>query len=538
MSSYIKKEKRAELVDWLAGECFSYKFSYYTLHLAITIMDKYLFAKYKKRTNFEEIAAVCLVLASKMEEIKFIDLGLMSENIKTSYDELLQLEEEILKCLHFNLCQDTIVTHFFVDDFITSNDYYFACYIASVVLLDFDSVHLNPTLSALKIKKFCENIKYNLVSIDDWYIEEPMYSFCHYYWEQSNISNNNIKKFFDIEKYNVSNIQCTQINIKNNEIINYNNNDKIKKIKLNNNNPLNNKIILYSNEAMKKATVCKYLGKGAFATVRHIKIGNRDIAYKKFSFDNNGRKIGIDFHILREINAFMKLNHPNIIQMDGCYFNSSKKKIGIGLELMDRTLYDTIQFSPNSKTIKEMYILQLLNGLKYMHDNQIMHRDLSVWNILVKENKLKISDMGASRFFRDEKHPIPFSNGVCVLYFRPIEILLGKTPYCSKIDIWSCACVIAFILQKNFLFSASNEKTMVDDIFEMLGTPTEGEICQWPGFNSAFTKWTRKGIINLDNNYPEEVDIIYKMLEYLPEKRIDINESLKLFSNLYIANSN
>ena len=42
---------------------------------------------------------------------------------------------------------------------------------------------------------------------------------------------------------------------------------------------------------------------------------------------------------------------------------------------------------------------QLAMGLKYLHDQNVIHRDLKLGNILLKENKkdLKICDFGLSR---------------------------------------------------------------------------------------------------------------------------------------------
>lgn len=531
MKSYITREKRIELIDWIVEECINYDFSYYTMHLAITIMDKYLFANYKERSNFKHIAIVCLVLASKIEEVKYMGLVTASKIIKINNDKLIKLEEKIFKYLQFNLYQKTIITYFLINDFITKNDYYFACYIASTLLLDFDLTQLNFKELASQIKKFCENIKYKLESMDVWINEDPIYYFCYDYWKKTNISQNNIKKYFDKQEYNICNIECPQINFIDN-IKNNINNNKTKKIKINGDNISNNKFILYSDEIMNNCIICDYLGKGASSIVKHIQIKNKKIAFKQFSYEDN-RKNGIEYYILREINTLRKLEHPNIIKIDGCYFDSINKKIGIGLELMDKTLFNIIQCEQISQYTKEKYILQLLNGLKYMHDNEFMHRDLSIWNILIKKEELKISDMGSSRRFRDTDYLIPLSNDICTIYFRPIEILLKKKTYCSKIDIWSCACVITYILQETILFDSNDEQKILNNIFEILGTPSGEEIDNWLGFNSTFVKSTRKGIIDLDKNFSREADIIYKMLEYLPNKRINIDESLKLFSNIY-----
>ena len=556
MEEFITKEKREKLIDLIVNQCIDHGYSLYTIHIAITIMDKYIFNQYIKRNNFTKIAMICLILASKIEETNFLDIEIASKITGSNFDESSELEEEILKALNFNLYFGTIIDNFYIDDFKTKDNYYFACYVASIALLDFNFVYLNPTILGPKIIKFCEIITHEFNSLNDWIEKEPLFACLYYYWRYTFDTNNSIKKFFNIEKYNnvgaimypSMTIQVKDTNFilecvsKNNDSYEGNTFHGIpKKIKLDKDNPLNIQITAYTTNMMELAITQKHLGQGGSATVNHIKINNRDIAYKKFSLYYEG--CGVYYNVLREINALIKLDHPNIIRLDGYYLNTLKKNIGIGLELMDNTLYDKIMTHQVSYSTKKKYILQLLAGLKYMHDNKIMHRDLSIKNILVRQDELKISDLGSSRLFRDDKHPMSFSNEFCALSFRPIEIILDKNPYDSKIDIWSCACVIAFILLERLLFNGGSIANLLSDIFSTLGYQKDDDnIEQWPGYKIIYSRWVsisdRTGIRKLDKNYPKEVDVIYKMLRYSPDKRININESHTLFSEIYSGNDN
>lgn len=121
-------------------------------------------------------------------------------------------------------------------------------------------------------------------------------------------------------------------------------------------------------------------------------------------------------------------------------------------------------------------MLQLLDGLDYMHNHFIVHRDLKVSNLLMTDyGCVKIADFGLAR-----KFSIP--NGqmtprVVTLWYRAPELLFGSKYQTTAIDIWSAACILGELLLHKPLLPGRTELNQIDLIVNLLGTPNESI---WP----------------------------------------------------------
>ena len=118
------------------------------------------------------------------------------------------------------------------------------------------------------------------------------------------------------------------------------------------------------------------VGRGAFSMVyQAFNVANGDfVAIKRIPV--NEMDADTLMVIEREIELMKKLNHPNIVK----YIDSVKSKghLHIVLEYMENgSLRDLVKKYGNlSETLVANYTTQILQGLRYLHDQGVLHRDV------------------------------------------------------------------------------------------------------------------------------------------------------------------
>ena len=127
---------------------------------------------------------------------------------------------------------------------------------------------------------------------------------------------------------------------------------------------------------------------------------------------------------------------------------------------------------------------QTLNGLKYLRDMKILHRDIKgkyllfylhpiEANILLtREGVLKICDFGLARKFNKENSSTAFSGDKITLNYRPPEMLLTTSAlhYTTAVDVWSMGVVFLNLLRGNWVIIGKNSDDVLRSIVNYLGT--------------------------------------------------------------------
>ncbi|KAJ0440454.1 putative protein-serine/threonine kinase CMGC-CDK-PITSLRE family [Helianthus annuus] len=274
---------------------------------------------------------------------------------------------------------------------------------------------------------------------------------------------------------------------------------------------------------------------GVVHRARDMKTGDI-VALKKVKMA--GAREGFPVTALREINILGMLQHPSLVEMkevvmddfDGVY---------MVMEYVDHELkgYMERMKQPFSSSEVKRLMIQLLEGVSYLHDNYVMHRDLKTSNLLLNnDGELKVCDYGMSRQYASPLKP--YTSLVVTLWYRAPELLLGMKNYSTAVDMWSVGCIMAELLSKKPLFDGSKEPEQIDKIFRTLGTPND---TIWPGYSKlpgVKPNFVKQPYNSLRKKFPVATftgsptltelgfDLLNKFLTYDPEKRITAKEAL------------
>lgn len=273
---------------------------------------------------------------------------------------------------------------------------------------------------------------------------------------------------------------------------------------------------------------------GTYGVVYRAKDKKTDeiVALKRLKMEKE--KEGFPITSLREINTILKAQHPNIVTVREIVVGSNMDKIYIVMNYVEhdlKSLMETMKqpFLPGEvKTL----MIQLLRGVRHLHDNWILHRDLKTSNLLLSHKGiLKVGDFGLAREYGSPLKP--YTPVVVTLWYRSPDLLLGAKEYSTAVDMWSVGCIFGELLTQKPLFPGKSEIDQINKIFKDLGSPSEKI---WPGYNElpavkkmTFTEYPynnlrkRFGALLSDQGF----DLMNKFLTYCPSKRITAEEALK-----------
>lgn len=168
----------------------------------------------------------------------------------------------------------------------------------------------------------------------------------------------------------------------------------------------------------------------------------------------------------QECQFLSRVNHPNIVQYLGTYCDPDSKVVVLLMELMDESLTHYLENSSGTVSLHMQIDISydIVLALTYLHNNSIIHRDLSSNNVLLTASRrAKVSDFGMSTILRNTG--VQNSLTVCpgnVMYMPP-EALDEPPLYTKSLDIFSFGVLLIQINSCRFP-SPTTRFTTVDII--------------------------------------------------------------------------
>ncbi len=144
-----------------------------------------------------------------------------------------------------------------------------------------------------------------------------------------------------------------------------------------------------------------------------------------------------------EVNLLKKLDHPNIVKY--IEYIQTKKHINIILEYVEggSLHYILKQSGKMGEHLVFIFVKQILEGLVYLHNQGIIHRDIKGANLLLTKNGIiKLADFGYS-ILNDKNKANSIVGTSC--WMAP-EVIEQKGNISPKCDIWSLGSTIIQLL--------------------------------------------------------------------------------------------
>ncbi|XP_022736324.1 probable serine/threonine-protein kinase At1g54610 isoform X1 [Durio zibethinus] len=217
------------------------------------------------------------------------------------------------------------------------------------------------------------------------------------------------------------------------------------------------------------------IGQGTYSNVYKARdlLTGKIVALKKVRFDNLELE-SVKF-MAREILVLRKLDHPNVIKLEGLVTSRMSCSLYLVFEYMEHDLAGLAACQGIKFTEPQVkcYMKQLLSGLEHCHKHGVLHRDIKGSNLLIdNEGILKIADFGLASFC-DPEQKKPLTSRVVTLWYRPPELLLGATYYGVGVDLWSAGCILAELLSGKPIMPGRTEVEQLHKIFKLCGSPSE-----------------------------------------------------------------
>lgn len=311
--------------------------------------------------------------------------------------------------------------------------------------------------------------------------------------------------------------------------------------------------------------ITKTLGEGTFGKVVEVKDSrenNRRIALKIIkNVDKYREAAKLEINVLKKI----KERDPNgkylcVQMLDWFDYHGH---MCIAFDLLGLSVFDFLKencYLPYPIDQVRHITYQLIISVKYMHDNQLTHTDLKPENILftnseydvvynsrkkrdekvVKYSNIKLIDFGSATF--DWEH---HSTIVSTRHYRAPEVIL-ELGWAQPCDVWSIGCIL-FELYLGFTLFQTHDNIEHLAMMERILGPIPYRMAKrtrktkyfyrgrldWDERSSAGRyvrencKPMRRYILSEEDEHRELIDLIEKMLEYEPERRITLAKSIE-----------
>ncbi|XP_028262950.1 serine/threonine-protein kinase Nek4 isoform X2 [Parambassis ranga] len=248
----------------------------------------------------------------------------------------------------------------------------------------------------------------------------------------------------------------------------------------------------------------RVVGKGSYGEVNLVKhkADRKQYVIKKLNLTTSSKRERRAAE--QEAQLLSQLRHPNIVTYRESWEGDDCQLYIVmgfceGGDLYHRLKQQKGELLPERQVVE--WFVQIAMALQYLHERNILHRDLKTQNIfLTKTNIIKVGDLGIARVLENQNDMA--STLIGTPYYMSPELFSNK-PYNHKSDVWALGCCV---YEMSTLKHAFNAKDMNSLVYRIV----EGKLPQMP------SKYD-----------PQLGELIKSMLCKRPEDRPDVKLILR-----------
>lgn len=276
---------------------------------------------------------------------------------------------------------------------------------------------------------------------------------------------------------------------------------------------------------------CVLIGEGSYGKVIKCYDINlkRTVAIKYVKLeDPDGQEIPQTS--LREMTILANTQHPNIIKLIEVLIDKHILMIFEYVESDMQKYFKSLVSTESRLSIAKSFLRQMLQGLDYLHNNNILHRDLKPQNILIDRNRrLYIADFGLSRYRAGNKMTLEIQS----LWYRSPEVVFGLQKYSESLDIWGVFLMFYEMVERKVMFQAASEVDLIIKWLQLYGHPAYKDYSLlydkslYPHFKTAFPKYQKMKKSEMMAKYftsafwdESALDLLMRMGRLNPEERL------------------
>nr|XP_046174651.1 peripheral plasma membrane protein CASK-like isoform X5 [Oncorhynchus gorbuscha] len=214
--------------------------------------------------------------------------------------------------------------------------------------------------------------------------------------------------------------------------------------------------------------LCEVIGKGPFSVVRRCI--NRDtgqqFAVKIVDVASFTSSPGLSTEDLkREASICHMLKHPHIVELLETYSSDGMLYMVFELHSMDTAdlCFETVKRADAgfvySEAVASHYMRQILEALRYCHDNNVIHRDVKPHCVLLasKENSAPVKLGGFGVAIQLGESGLVAGGRVGTPHFMAPEVV-KREPYGKPVDVWGCGVILFILLSGCLPFYGTKER--------------------------------------------------------------------------------